>query len=64
MAGLRGIKTAEELVLLKRAINISTIGQVEVMKAMHPGMSETEVQGIHEFVFKKYGAEYEGYIRR
>ena len=31
------------------------------MKAMHPGMSETEVQGIHEFVFKKYGAEYEGY---
>jgi len=61
MGSLRGIKTAEELVLLKRAINISAIGQVEVMKAMHPGMSETEVQGIHEFVFKKYGAEYEGY---
>ena len=28
---------------------------------MHPGMSETEVQGVHEFVYKKYGAEYEGY---
>ena len=28
---------------------------------MYPGMSETEIQGIHEFVFKKYGAEYEGY---
>jgi Xaa-Pro aminopeptidase len=24
-------------------------------------MSEREIQGIHEFVFKKYGAEYEGY---
>ena len=61
MAGLRGIKTAEEMVLLKKAINISAVGQVEVMKAMRPGISETEIQGIHEFVFKKYGAEYEGY---
>ena len=61
MGSLRGIKTPEELVLLKKAINISAIGQVEVMKAMRPGISETEVQGIHEFVFKKYGAEYEGY---
>jgi Xaa-Pro aminopeptidase len=31
------------------------------MKAMHPGMSEREVQGIHEFVYRKYGAEFEGY---
>jgi len=61
MASLRGIKTKEELVLLKKAIEISTVGQVEVMKAMRPGMSEFEIQGIHEFVFKKYGAEYEGY---
>lgn len=61
VAKLRGIKTEEELVLLQRAVDISTIGQVEVMKAMKPGMSEREIQGIHEFVFKKYGAEYEGY---
>jgi len=32
-----------------------------VMKAMRPGMSELEVQGIHEFVFKKYQAEDVGY---
>jgi len=31
------------------------------MKAMHSGMSETEIQGVHEFVYKKYGSEYEGY---
>ena len=61
MGNLRGIKTPEEIQLLKKAINISAVGQVEVMKAMRPGMSETEIQGIHEFVFKKYGAEYEGY---
>lgn len=61
MTELRGIKTEDELDLLRKAINISAIGQREVMKAMRPGMSETEIQGIHEFVFKKYQAEYEGY---
>lgn len=61
MASLREIKTKEELVLLKKAIEISAIGQLEIMKAMHPTMSETEAQGVHEFVYKKYGAEYEGY---
>lgn len=61
MATLREIKTKDELVLLKKAIEISAIGQLEMMKAMHPNMSETEAQGVHEFVYKKYGAEYEGY---
>lgn len=61
MATLREVKTKEELVLLKKAVEISAIGQIEIMKAMTPHMSETEVQGIHEFVYKKYGAEYEGY---
>lgn len=61
MGTLREIKTVEELVLLKKAVEISSIGQIEVMKAMHPNMSEREVQGVHEFVYKKYGAEYEGY---
>ena len=61
MDGLREIKLPEEVALLKKAIYISAVGQVEVMKAMQPNMSEREIQGIHEFVFKKYGAEYEGY---
>ncbi|MGY8915080.1 MAG: aminopeptidase P N-terminal domain-containing protein, partial [Flavobacteriales bacterium] len=61
MNTLRETKTAEEMVLLKKAIEISAVGQIEVMKAMHPNMSETEIQGIHEYVYKKYGAEYEGY---
>ena len=40
---------------------MSAIGQVEVMKAIHPNISERELQGIHEFVFKKYGAKHVGY---
>lgn len=61
MDDLRGVKTKEELELIRRAIKISCMGQVEVMKAINPGMSEREVQGIQEFVFKKYQAEDLGY---
>lgn len=61
MADLRGIKTAEELEMIRKAVSISCIGQREVMKALKPGMSEREIQGIHEYVFKKYEAEDLGY---
>ena len=61
MANLRGIKTKEEIELVRKAVSISCIGQIEVMKAIKPGMSEREIQGIHEFVFKKYQAEDLGY---
>lgn len=61
MDDLRGIKTKEELDLLRKTVQISCMGQNEVMKAIKPGMSEREIQGIHEFVFKKYQAEDLGY---
>ena len=61
MGSLRGIKTKEEMELVRKAVQISCSGQREVMKAMKPGMSEREIQGIHEFVFKKYQAEELGY---
>jgi Xaa-Pro aminopeptidase len=60
-AALREIKTEEELVLLRKAVEISCQGQNEVMKVIHPGMSELEIQGLHEYVHKKYGAENAGY---
>ena len=58
---LREIKTPEEMDLLRKAVEISCRGQNEVMKAVHPGMSELEIQGLHEYVHKKYGAEEVGY---
>ena len=61
LATMREIKTEAELKLITKAVRISAIGQIEVMKAMKPHMSEMELQGIHEFVYKKYDAEYEGY---
>lgn len=61
MRDLRTVKLPVELELIRKAVKISVVGQNEVMKAMRPGMSEREVQGIHEFVFKKYGSEFEGY---
>ena len=60
-AKLREIKTDEEMVLLRKAIEISCQGQNEVMKAVHADMSELEIQGLHEYVHKKYGAEHVGY---
>jgi Xaa-Pro aminopeptidase len=60
-AQLREIKTPEELDLLRKAVEISCQGQNEVMKAVRPDMSELEIQGLHEYVHKKYGAEEVGY---
>ncbi len=45
MNTLRETKTQEELVLLKKAIEISAVGQIEVMKAMRPNMSEIRNTG-------------------
>lgn len=58
---LREIKTPEELSLLRKAVEISCQGQNEVMKVVRPDMSELEIQGLHEYVHKKYGAEEVGY---
>jgi Xaa-Pro aminopeptidase len=61
IADLRGVKTTEEMEMIRKAVSVSCMGQREVMKAIKPGMSEREIQGIHEFVFKKYEAEDLGY---
>ena len=61
VASLRQIKTPEELKLLRKSVDISSMAHAEVMKAIQPGMSERELQAIFEFVHKKYGAEGEGY---
>lgn len=61
MDKLREVKSAEEITLLKKAVKISAVGQIEVMKAAKVGMSEREIQGIHEFIYKRYGSEGLGY---
>ncbi len=61
MTGLREVKTLEEIAWLRYAIAISCQAQKEVMHAIRPNISEREVQGIHEFVYKKYGIAHTGY---
>ena len=61
MTELRGVKTKEEVEMIRMAVRVSCQGQIEVMKAIKPGMSEREIQGVHEFVYKKYEAEDVGY---
>ena len=58
---LRAVKTVEELALLRRAVRISAIGQREVLKLLRPEMGEMETQGLHEYVYRRYGAEFQGY---
>lgn len=61
MAQLRQIKSEEEIVLLKKAIEITCDAQIELMKALKPGMTEYQSEAIVEYVFKKNGAEYPGF---
>jgi len=58
---LRGVKTPEELELLKKSVEISCFAHAEAMRAVNPKMSETQLEGIMLYVHKLYGAEDEGY---
>jgi len=58
---LREIKTKEELVLMRKAINFTCDGIKEAMKALEPTMGEFDVEAIVEYVFKSKGAEDVGY---
>jgi Xaa-Pro aminopeptidase len=58
---LREIKQPEEIAMLRKSAFISAVAHAEVIKAIHPDMSETELDGIFRYVHKKYGAEDEGY---
>ena len=61
MSKLRQTKDPLEIELLTKAVRISALAQIEVMRAIHNDMTEREVQGIHEFIYRKYGAAHEGY---
>ncbi len=50
---LRVIKSPYEVKQLQEAIDITTEAQREVMKILHPGLWEYEVEALIEYVFKK-----------
>lgn len=61
MASLREIKLEEEMVLLRKAITMTCEAQMELMKALEPGMTEYQSEAIVEFFFKVNGAEDVGF---
>lgn len=61
MAILRQIKTPEEMILLRRAIEISNQAHIELMRAMDSTWTEYQVQAAIQYEFMKRGAEACGY---
>ncbi|MEY4593693.1 MAG: hypothetical protein RIQ47_103 [Bacteroidota bacterium] len=61
LAKLREIKTPEEMVLLRKAVNISVDGHLEMMRMVEPGFMEYQVEATGEYTFHYHGAEDIGY---
>ncbi len=61
MQQLRAIKTDEEMVLLQRAIDITTAAHREAMRSLEPGMHEYEIEALVEYIFRRNGAEDSGF---
>lgn len=58
---MRLFKKAEDIEVLKKAIDISTLGHVSAMKSVAPGKYEYEIQAILEYVFRSGGSMRNGY---
>ncbi len=58
---LRSIKTDDEINLLKKTIEISCDGHLQMMKSAEPNMFEYELRAIGEYTFAREGSEYVGY---
>lgn len=58
---LRARKSAAEIGLLRRAVEISARGHVEAMKETAPGCGENEIQAVMEGVFRRFGGDQPGY---
>jgi Xaa-Pro aminopeptidase len=61
MAQLRQVKTPEELLLLRKAVQISCDAHAELMRRLDSTMTEYQAQAMIEYGFKVRGSEYPGY---
>lgn len=61
LADLRVVKDSQEIVRLRRAIDITAAAQREAMRAAEAGMHEYELEAIVEYVFRSLGAERVGF---
>lgn len=61
MASQREIKLPEEMILMRKAIDMTCLAHAELMRALVPEMKEYQAQAVTEYMFKKEGSEYVGY---
>ena len=61
MGLLREIKTEEEMVLMRKAIDITCKSQTELMKKLTPQMAEYQTEALVEYHFRNEGAEHAGF---
>jgi Xaa-Pro aminopeptidase len=61
VAEMRKIKSAAEVALLQKAIDITGQAEVDIAQSLRPGMYEYEVQAILESAFTRNGAERPGF---
>ncbi|MCL4523350.1 MAG: Xaa-Pro peptidase family protein [Acidobacteria bacterium] len=61
IAAMRQVKSASEMVILGRSIDLSADAHIEAMKMIRPGLYEYEVAARMVYVHMRGGAEREGY---
>ncbi len=54
---LRRVKSAAEIALIRKAVDITVIAQREAMRLAEPGMNEFELQALIEYTFRRNGAD-------
>jgi Xaa-Pro aminopeptidase len=54
---LRSRKSAAELALIQKAVDVTVLAHKEAMRAIQPGMNEFEVQALIEYTFRRNGAD-------
>ncbi len=50
------VKSPAEVALLRKAVDISSQGQVAAMKAVRPGVNESEIHALTDYTFRMAGA--------
>lgn len=59
--GMRLIKSAEEIAVIKKATNIAGLAIIEAMRSTNPGVYEYQLDAAAKYIFYMHGAQGDGY---
>lgn len=57
LTAMRAVKDQEEIEVIRRAVEISSLGVLETLRSIRPGLRESELAGVSRLVFRKEGAQ-------